>query len=158
MGLGKLQPLVSISQSDLQNNRPLLFIISINDQHDETESSFCKFAEKWLVDQKIVLLFTGTLSGCRYGQARISCITANGNAKSCTWAPQRHQVICDPAGIKVSSLPGSIRQFTSRLVEMVLPLYSTLVRQTWNTGPVLGSSVEKKGKYWGNSCKQLLSG
>lgn len=53
---------------------------------------------------------------------------------------------------------GPLDNFTSRLMEMVLPLYSTLVRQTWNAGPVLGPSVEKKGKYWGNSCKQLLSG
>lgn len=56
--------------------------------------------------------------------------------------------------IQQGSRPGFFRQsFTRRLREMILPLYSSLVRQTWSTGPVLGLST----KDWSSSCKQLLS-
>lgn len=69
MGPGKPQSLVCMSQGD---PGPLWFSISVNDLHDETEPTLSRVAEEWLVDQKIVLFFTGTLSGWRNGQTRIS--------------------------------------------------------------------------------------
>lgn len=55
--------------------RPILFNISISDLDDGMKSILSKFAEnweKWMIRQKVVLFFIGTLTDRRNGLAGIS--------------------------------------------------------------------------------------